>query len=152
MSLSRFLSRSLPVERLLDPEEPGAAGGGGEYLRRNKKSEKTKIRRGPETCAPVEVEVAGARSCTWGAEDLSQGGGGTWRGTPAPPANFDKYNARPSTNQLQVIGSDIISVPVQNAILTTGGGWSCSPPSFVSPSSMGWATPPDSCLRGYFLS
>ena len=40
MSLSRFLSRSLPVERLLDPEEPGAAGGGGDYLRRNKKSEK----------------------------------------------------------------------------------------------------------------
>ena len=40
MSLSRFLSQSLPVERLLDPEEPGAAGGGGEYLRRNKKSEK----------------------------------------------------------------------------------------------------------------
>ena len=40
MSLSRFLSRSLPVERLLDPEEPGAAGGGGEYLRRNIKSEK----------------------------------------------------------------------------------------------------------------
>ena len=103
MSLSRFLSRSLPVERLLDPEEPGAAGGGGEYLRRNKKSEKyikkkIKIRRGPETCAPVEVEVAGARSCTWGSEDLSQGGGGTWRGTPAP--NFDKYNARTSTNQL----------------------------------------------------
>jgi len=34
MSLSRFLSRSLPVERLLDPEEPGAAGGGGEGRRR----------------------------------------------------------------------------------------------------------------------
>ena len=29
MSLSRFLSRSLPVERLLDPDSPGAAGGGG---------------------------------------------------------------------------------------------------------------------------
>ena len=28
MSLSRFLSRSLPVERLLDPDDPGAAGGG----------------------------------------------------------------------------------------------------------------------------
>ena len=150
MSLSRFLSRSLPVERLLDPEEPGAAGGGGDYLRRNKKSEKTKIRRGPETRAPVEVEVAGARSCTWGAEDLSQGGGGTWRRTL--PANFDKYNARPSTNQLQVIGLDIISVPPQDAILFTGVGWSSSPHSSVSPSWTGWATPPDSCLRGYFLS
>ena len=30
MSLSRFLSRSLPVERLLDPDDPGAAGGGGD--------------------------------------------------------------------------------------------------------------------------